>query len=110
MPQFTLLPATAQPAAGPIPDASPARRWRSVEQIAHAHPAFTVPALRMLIQRSKPHYDSRGEWVEGNGLASAICQPGGKHGRILIDEMGFARWLEHWVTSEANYRNTSEAA
>lgn len=55
----------------------------------------------MLLQRSKPHYNHRGEWVEGNGLAAAICQPGGKHGKVLVDEIAFGRWLEQWAGSRA---------
>jgi len=72
------------------------RRWRTVEQIAETYP-FTGPAIRMLIVRSRPHFNSRGEWVEGNGLADAICQPGGKGGKVLIDEIAFALWLERWA-------------
>ena len=35
--------------------------------------------------------------VEGNGLDSAICQPGGKNGKIMVDAIGFALWLERWT-------------
>ena len=69
------------------------RCWRTVEQIAADYP-FTPPALRALIQRSRPHFNSRGEWMTGNGLADAITQIGGRHGKVLIDEIAFAAWLE----------------
>ena len=74
------------------------RRWRTIDEIAQLYP-FTAPAIRALIQRSRSHFNSRGEWVEGNGLAGAVCQPGGKNGKVLVDEVGFAQWLERWVTS-----------
>jgi hypothetical protein len=77
------------------------RRWVTVDQLAHEFSAFTPAAIRALIQRSRPHYDHRGEWVEGNGLASMICQPGGKHGKVMLDAIGFARWLENWVSGTA---------
>jgi hypothetical protein len=80
----------------------PQRRWLTIPQITEAFPAFSRPAIRSLIQRSRPHYDHRGEWVEGNGLASAICQLGGKNGKIMIDALAFARWLESWA-SAANF-------
>ena len=83
---------------------TPARRWMSIEQLADAFPAFTPAAIRALIQRSRPHYNHRGEWVSGNGLACAICQPGGKNGKVLIDATAFAAWLERWA------RNSSEGA
>jgi hypothetical protein len=78
------------------------RRWMSIEQLAGAFPAYTQPAIRSLIQRSRPHYNHRGEWVQGNGLASAICQPGGKNGRVLIDASAFADWLESWAGRSAD--------
>jgi hypothetical protein len=73
------------------------RRWRTIPQISDTFPAFSQPAIRSLIRKSRPHYDHRGEWVEGNGLAHAICQPGGKNGKIMMDEIGFGLWLERWV-------------
>ena len=79
----------------------PPRRWRTIEQIAENYP-FTPPALRSLIQRSRPHYNHRGEWVEGNGLASAICQPGGNNGKIMVDEIAFGLWLEGWTHQPAS--------
>jgi len=82
----------------PIPDGRRVRRWCTIEQIVQSYP-FTAPSIRALIQRSRPHFNSRGEWVGGNGLADAVCQPGGKNGKVLIDEIGFAQWLERWVTS-----------
>lgn len=99
----TLLAVTTVPAETAVPESLPARRWRTVEQLAVAHPAFTVPAIRALIQRSRPHFNSHGEWVGGNGLAGAICQLGGKHGRVLIDELAFAAWMERW-TGDASER------
>lgn len=75
------------------------RRWHTIPQIADAFPAFSQSAIRSLIRKSRPHYDHRGEWVEGNGLAHAICQPGGKNGKIMIDAIGFSLWLERWVVS-----------
>lgn len=77
--------------------AVPPRRWRTIPQISDAYPAFSQPAIRSLIRKSRPHYDHRGEWVEGNGLAHAICQPGGKNGKIMLDEIGFGEWLESWA-------------
>jgi hypothetical protein len=76
---------------------TPSRRWLTIKQFAAEHPGFTEPAIRALYQRIHPHFNSRGEWVEGNGLAGAFCQPGGRNGRILIDEIAFERWLETWV-------------
>jgi hypothetical protein len=76
------------------------RRWRTVRQIAQAWPGvFTEPALRGLIHRADPHYDARGELVPGNGLAVSITRLGGKGGRVLIDECGFAAWLEAGLIS-----------
>ena len=75
----------------------PPRRWLTIEQLVAEFPAYSAPAVRSLIQRSRPHYNTRGEWVEGNGLAGAICQPGGKNGKIMIDGLAFARWLEQWT-------------
>jgi hypothetical protein len=79
----------------------PQRRWRTVEQIPQAFP-FTEAAIRMLIQRSRPYYNHRGDIMPGNGLADAICQPGGKHGKVLIDEIAFALWLEQWAGRRAD--------
>ena len=76
------------------------RRWRTVEQLVEEFEAYTPPAIRALIQRSKPHFNSRGEWSEGNGLADAICQPGGKHGKVLVDANAFSLWLESWVCAD----------
>jgi hypothetical protein len=70
------------------------RRWLTVAQIAQVYPAFTPPAIRSLIRRSRPHYDHRGEWVRGNGLAPHIRQLGGKNGKVIVDEFGFGFWLE----------------
>jgi hypothetical protein len=76
----------------------PPRSWRTVAQLAKQYEdVFTPAALRALGHRAKPHYNSRGEWVEGNGLASSICQLGGKNGKIMIDGNGFAVWLEQWT-------------
>jgi hypothetical protein len=76
----------------------PIRNWRTINQTAEQYEdVYTPPALRALVQRAKPHFNAKGEWVEGNGLASAICQPGGKNGKIMIDEIAFAIWLEQWV-------------
>jgi hypothetical protein len=97
---------TSQPTSASNPDGPRARRWRTIEQIAQAYP-FTVPAIRALIQRSRPHFNSRGDWVEGNGLADAVSQPGGKNGKVLIDEIGFAKWLERWVTDPKNDREAA---
>jgi len=72
------------------------RRWLSIDQIAEEFPAYTPAAIRSLIQRSRPHYNHRGEWVDGNGLAGLICQPGGKNGKIMVDAIAFALWLEGW--------------
>ena len=80
----------------------PLRLWLSIEQLAKAFPAYTLLAIRSLIQRSRPHYNHRGEWVEGNGLASAICQPGGKNGKLMIDAVAFAVWLESWTGLSAD--------
>jgi hypothetical protein len=77
------------------------RRWLTIEQAAKEFPAFTSAAIRALIYRSRPHYNSRGEMVDGNGLVGAITQPGGKNSRVLIDAVGFASWLESWVGTAA---------
>jgi hypothetical protein len=90
--------------------AQPPRRWLTVEQIAQECPAFTAPAIRALIQRSRPHYNHRGERVEGNGLAAAICQPGGKNGKVMIDAVGFAQWLERWVSDATPANDFVQAA
>lgn len=73
------------------------RRWVTIEQLSSEFPAFSRAAIRALIQRSRPHYNSKGEWVDGNGLADAICQPGGKNGKITVDAIRFGAWLEFWV-------------
>lgn len=70
------------------------RRWLTVAQIAQVYPAFTPPAIRSLIRRSRPHLNHRGEWVPGNGLAPHIRQLGGKNGKLIVDEFGFGFWLE----------------
>ena len=79
--------------------AVPPRRWRTIPQITEAFPAFSQSAIRSLVRKSRSHCDHRGEWVEGNGLAHAICQPGGKNGKIMIDAIGFGLWLESWAGS-----------
>lgn len=82
----------------PVKPTSPRRSWRTVEQIAASYPGvFTPSAIRALIYRAKPHYDARGQWVEGNGLAEHVCRLGGKGGKVLIDEAGFAAWLDGWT-------------
>lgn len=93
------------------PKVTPPRRWLSVEQLAREFPVFTAPAIRALAHRARPHFDPRGEWVKGNGLASAICQPGGKNGKVMIDAIGFALWLESWVDNaiDANRRELQAA-
>ena len=49
--------------------AQPRRRWRTVAQMAEEYQgSYTEPAFRGLIDRAKPHYNAKGEWVEGNGL------------------------------------------
>jgi hypothetical protein len=88
----------------------PPRRWLSAEQLAVEFPAFTTPAIRALIQRSRPHYNHRGEWSGGNGLAGAICQPGGKNGKVMIDATAFALWLESWVSERGSPTALVQAA
>lgn len=79
------------------------RSWRTVEQIAALYPGvFTPSAIRALIYRAKPHYDARGQRVDGNGLAPHISRVGGKGGKVLIDETGFAVWLESWTGDVRN--------
>ncbi|MFC3123515.1 hypothetical protein ACFOD4_00460 [Pseudoroseomonas globiformis] len=74
------------------------RCWRTIRfMAARSEGAFSEAAIRAVIYRAKPHYNSKGEWVEGNGLAPHICQPGGKGGKILIDEHGWDAWLERWI-------------
>jgi hypothetical protein len=81
------------------------RRWRTVRQIAECWAdIFTEPAIRALIHRAEPHYDARGELVPGNGLAACIARIGGKGGRVLIDEDGFAAWLEAGLMSATRDR------
>ncbi len=76
------------------------RRWRTINQVAEQSGAvFTEAAIRALVYRAKPHFDSKGDWVTGNGLASHICQPGGKGGKVLIDENGWDEWLESWCVN-----------
>ena len=93
--------------ATPNPDLPPRRRWLTIDQLAKEFPAFTKPAIRSLIQRSRRHYDHRGVLVEGNGLDSTICQPGGKNGKILVDAIGFALWLERWAGKSLGTRPAS---
>jgi hypothetical protein len=94
-----------------VPEATQTvRRWITVEQLAQEFRAFTPPAIRALIQRSRPHYDHRGEWVAGNGLANAICQLGGKNGKIMIDAIGFGAWLESWTKISAACQAQDRAA
>lgn len=82
---------------------APRRQWRTIDQIARTSGGvFTRAAVCALVHRAKPHYDSKGNWVEGNGLASEISQPGGKGGKVLIDEIGFARWLERWTVQASD--------
>ena len=79
----------------PIACTQPSRRWRTVRQIAITWPGvFTEPALRALIHRAEAHYNARGEFAPGNGPAACITRLGGKGGRVLIDEDGFAAWIE----------------
>ncbi len=73
------------------------RRWCTIKQFVSRHPEYTGPAIRALWQKTRQHFNHRGEWVAGNGLADAFCQPGGKHGKLMIDEIAFARWLEGWA-------------
>jgi hypothetical protein len=86
------------------------RRWRTVQQIAQTWPEiFTEPSIRALIYRAEPHYDARGQRVRGNGLAACITRLGGKGGRVLIDEDGFAGWLEAGLMSAADRLTEPEA-
>ena len=78
-------------------DTAPSRDWRTIHQLSDKFPAYSPAAIRTLIQRSRPHYNHRGELVEGNGLAGAISQPGGKNGKIMVDAIAFAAWLEQWT-------------
>jgi hypothetical protein len=71
----------------------------SVKEAAREYP-FSEAALRALFQRSRPHYDHKGELVAGNGLAGAFCQPRGKNGRVIIDTLAFDRWLLRWTGAE----------
>ncbi|WP_158744351.1 hypothetical protein [Acidisphaera sp. L21] len=78
------------------------RDWQGINSIAEqSGGAFTPAAVRAYANRAKPHYDSDGSWVAGNGLAPHICQPGGKGGKLLIDKHGWNEWLEGWRLSEA---------
>jgi hypothetical protein len=78
------------------------RRWRTVRKLAETwSEIFTEAAIRAHVRRAEPHYDARGELVPGNGLAGAITRVGGKGGRVLIDEDGFAAWIEVGLMSAA---------
>jgi hypothetical protein len=68
----------------------------SVKQMAALPPykgIFTEPALRALIHKSEPGYNSRGEIMPGNGLleAGAIIRIGR---RVLIDLDRFDSWVQ----------------
>lgn len=81
-----------------IPKPTPKqRRWMTLKQFAADFPGFSEAAMRKLHRDARPHFNSRGQWVEGNGLANAFCQPGGKHGKLLIDALAFQAWLEAWT-------------
>lgn len=68
----------------------------SVKQMAALPPykgIFTESALRALIHKSEPGYNSRGKIMPGNGLleAGAIIRIGR---RVLIDLDRFDSWVE----------------
>ncbi len=55
---------------------------------------FSEPSLRAYIQRAEPHLNSRGEYVDGNGLAGAIRRIGGRYGKIIADPVLFGQWVQ----------------
>lgn len=64
-------------------------RLHTLKAFAEAHPAFTVPALRSLVFKSKDRQSSRGA-IKGNGFDTAIVRIGRK---LLIDEAKFFAWI-----------------
>lgn len=69
----------------------------TVPQFSERHPAFTQPAVRHHIWKSRPRKSSLGE-IKGNGLDRAIVRVGRK---VLIDEAKFFEWLTAQNAHEA---------
>ena len=76
---------------GTIQTNEPLPTFRTIEQFAERHPAFTPPALRNLIFKAAPRQSSKGP-IPGNGLmeSGAIVRLGR---RVLINEAKFLAWV-----------------
>jgi hypothetical protein len=68
---------------------------------------FTDASLRAYFHRAEPHLNSRGERVEGNGLAGAIRRVGGRYGKILVDPILFEKWLRGQPCPVAEHRSAA---
>lgn len=64
----------------------------TVSQFSGRYPAFPPSSLRCKILNAEDRVNSRGERINGNGLAEAgvIIRVGR---RVLIDEQAFFRWI-----------------
>ena len=81
--------------------------YRTVAQFCARHPAFTPPALRDLIFKSRARKTSKGT-LRGNGFAPAFIRLGR---RILIDERVFFQILDtHRQEALAAKENSSEGS
>jgi len=72
----------------------PARELLTVKQFAQRFPAWTEASLRGLIYGAEPRVNSRGERIDGNGLAEcgALVRVGR---RVLIDTRAFfGPWIQ----------------
>jgi hypothetical protein len=75
-----------------VPQIKSMPKFVSVRQLVESgqYPWLTISALRHLIFRADPYYNSAGEKFGGNGLAPAIIRVGR---RVLIDVERFDAWI-----------------
>jgi hypothetical protein len=71
------------------PEATP-RELLSVGQFSQKYSAWSPSSLRNLILNAEDRVNSRGEKIQGNGLAPAVIRVGRK---VLLDPAQFFTWI-----------------
>jgi hypothetical protein len=74
---------------GQLEQSNKPRLLLTVRSFSQKHPAFSQPALRALIDKSRTRMSSHGP-IPGNGLNIAIVR---LNRRLLLDEEAFFHWL-----------------
>jgi hypothetical protein len=79
------------------------RELITVRQFSQKYPAWTEASLRNLIYGAEPRLNSRGERIEGNGLAEcgALVRVGR---RVLIDVRAF---FGPWIAEQNRQRRAA---